>query len=79
VAVQTAREELLADIREAVAGVTARYDRAYFLQRAREGGDFDEIWEAMAAQELLGVGIPEALGGTGGGLTGTTAIMETMA
>jgi acyl-CoA dehydrogenase len=78
VAEQTARAQLLADIREAVAGVTARYDRAYFLERAREGGDFDEIWEAMAAQELLGVGIPQELGGTGGGLTGTTAIMETM-
>jgi alkylation response protein AidB-like acyl-CoA dehydrogenase len=78
VAEQTARAQLLADIREAVAGVTARYDRAYFLKRAREGGDFDEIWEAMAAQELLGVGIAEDLGGTGGGLTGTTAIMETM-
>ena len=75
---QTARAQLIADIREAVAGVTARYDRAYFLRRAREGGDFDEIWEAMAAQELLGVGVPQELGGTGGGLTGTTAIMETM-
>jgi alkylation response protein AidB-like acyl-CoA dehydrogenase len=76
--VETARAQLLADIREAVTGVTERYDRAYFLRRAREGGNFDEIWEAMAAQELLGVGIPEELGGTGGGLSGTTAIMEAM-
>jgi acyl-CoA dehydrogenase len=74
----TEREQLLEGIREAVAGVVARYDRAYFLKRAREGGDFDEIWEAMAAQDLLGVGIPEDLGGSGGGLTGTTTIMETM-
>jgi len=72
------RAQLIEDIREAVTGVTARYDRAYFLQRAREGGDFDEIWAAMAEKDLLGVGIPEELGGSGGGLTGTTAIMETM-
>jgi acyl-CoA dehydrogenase len=77
-AAPTDRVELLEAIHEAVAGVVARYDRSYFLRCAREGGDFDEIWAAMAEKDLLGVGIPEELGGSGGGLTGATAIMETM-
>jgi acyl-CoA dehydrogenase len=76
--VNSAPGPLLREIRQAVAGVTARYDRAFFLERAREGGDFAEIWDAMAEQDLLAVGIPAELGGVGGGLTGTTAIMETM-
>jgi alkylation response protein AidB-like acyl-CoA dehydrogenase len=69
---------LLDEIRQAVAGVTARYDRAFFLARAREGGDLAEIWDAMAEQDLLAVGVPERFGGIGGGLTGMTTIMETM-
>jgi acyl-CoA dehydrogenase len=72
------RAQLLDEIREAVAGVIARYDRAYFLARARAGGDSSEIWSAMVDKDLLAVGVPEELGGTGGGLSGSTAVMETM-
>jgi alkylation response protein AidB-like acyl-CoA dehydrogenase len=72
------REQLFDEIRQAVAGVIARYDRAYFLARARDGGDFTQIWDAMAEQDLLAIGIPEALGGLGGGLSATTMVMETM-
>ncbi len=72
------RAQLLDEIREAVAGVIARYDRAYFLARARAGGDSSEIWNAMVEKDLLAIGIPESLGGTGGGLSGSTAVMETM-
>ena len=72
------RAELLDEVREAVKGVTARYGRAYFLRRAREGGHVRELWEAMAEQDLLAVGVPEELGGAGGGLSATTAVMEAM-
>lgn len=75
----TAREELVADIFEAVAGITSIYDRSWFLQRARDNSHARELWEALAENGLLGVGVPEELGGAGGGLTGSAAVMEAMA
>jgi len=66
----------LNDIREAVRGVTKRFDRAYWSQCARAGRFTDELWKAMGEAGLLGLGIPEAYGGYGGGLTETVAVME---
>ena len=62
------RDELLADIREALAGVTARFDRSYFMDKARADGSMDELWRDLADKGLLGVGVPEEHGGAGGGL-----------
>jgi alkylation response protein AidB-like acyl-CoA dehydrogenase len=73
------RQELVAAIFEAVQGITATYDRRWFLQRAREDGHARELWEALAENGLLAVGVPEEIGGAGGGLTGTAAVMEAMA
>jgi acyl-CoA dehydrogenase len=66
------------DLREAVAGVTARYDRAYFLRQARAGGTLDELWRDMADKDLLAVGVPQSLGGLGGGIAGMATVMEEM-
>jgi alkylation response protein AidB-like acyl-CoA dehydrogenase len=66
------------DVREAVAGVTARFDRAYFLRQARTDGTLDDMWREMANKDLLAVGVPESLGGLGGGITGMATVMEEM-
>lgn len=71
--------ELVASIFEAVDGIAAVFPRSLFLQRAREGGHARELWDALVAADLLAIGIPEELGGAGGGLTGTTAVMEALA
>jgi acyl-CoA dehydrogenase len=73
-----ARRELLAGIRETVAGVTAQFDRAYFLRQARSSGTIDELWQELADKELLAVGVPEELGGVGGGVSGMATVMEEM-
>lgn len=69
----------LGAVREAVRGVTKRYDRKYWLQCTREGRFTDEMWQAMAEAGLLGLGIPEEYGGYGSGILGTVAVMEALA
>jgi acyl-CoA dehydrogenase len=73
-----ARSASLEDIRETVAGVTARFDRAYFMRQARSDGDIDEMWRDMADKDLLAVGVAEELGGVGGGVAGMATVMEEM-
>lgn len=68
----------LEDIRETVAGVTARFDRAYFMRQARSDGGIDEMWRDMADKDLLAVGVAEELGGVGGGVAGMATVMEEM-
>jgi alkylation response protein AidB-like acyl-CoA dehydrogenase len=72
------RSAALEDIREAVAGVTARFDRAYFMRQARAEGTIEEMWRDMAAKDLLAVGVPDELGGVGGGIAGMATVMEEM-
>ena len=72
-------QELVASVFEAVEGISAAFPRSLFLQRAREGGHARELWQALVDADLLAVGVPEELGGAGGGLTGTTAVMEALA
>jgi acyl-CoA dehydrogenase len=73
-----ARSASLEDIRETVAGVTARFDRAYFMRQARSDGGIDEMWRDMADKDLLAVGVAEELGGVGGGVAGMATVMEEM-
>lgn len=70
--------ELLAAVREAVDGVTARWDREYYLECTEEGRAPTEMYDAMVAQGLFALGVAESLGGAGGGLTATAAVMEAM-
>lgn len=65
-------------VHEAARGVTDKYDRLYWLKCAREGRFTDEMWQAMADQGLLGLGVPEDLGGSGGGILEVVAAMEAM-
>jgi acyl-CoA dehydrogenase len=65
-------------VHEAAKGATEKYDRRYWLGCAREGRFTDELWQAMADQGLLGLGVPEEYGGSGGGLVEAVAAMEAM-
>jgi acyl-CoA dehydrogenase len=68
--------EARAAVFDAARGVTERYDRAYWLACAREERFPDAMWDAMGEQGLLGLGVPEEYGGSGGGITEVTAAME---
>jgi acyl-CoA dehydrogenase len=68
--------EARAAVFDAAKGVTARFDRAYWLDCARTGRFTDDMWAAMGEQGLLGLGVPEAHGGSGGGISEVTAAME---
>lgn len=68
--------EVRAAVHDAARGVTERFDRAYWVQCAREGRFTDEMWTAMVDQGLLGLGVPEEHGGSGPGITGAVAAME---
>jgi acyl-CoA dehydrogenase len=68
--------DVRAAVLEAAEGVTARFDRAYWLECARGGTFPDEMWQAMVDQGLLGLGVAEDYGGSGGGITDTVAAME---
>ncbi len=71
-------DELLDAVREAVSGVTRKWDRNYYMECARRGIAPTEMYDAMAEQGLFALGVPEDLGGAGGGLTATAAVMEEM-
>ena len=72
----------LADVRDAVheaaRGVTERYGRAYFIDCVHSHKFPEEMWTAMGEQGLLGLGVPEEYGGSGGGLVEVTAAMEAL-
>ncbi|MCM3920505.1 acyl-CoA/acyl-ACP dehydrogenase [Frankia sp. AiPs1] len=71
--------ELVESVFQAVDGVLAAFPRSMFLRRAREQGHAGELWDALVEADLLAIGVPEELGGAGGGLTGNTAVMEALA
>jgi acyl-CoA dehydrogenase len=66
-------------IREAVAGVCAGFDDAYWLERDRVGGFPHDFHRAMADAGWLGICIPEEYGGSGLGITEATIMMEAIA
>lgn len=76
--VHPAHADLVASVFDAVDSVVAACPRSLYLQRARQRGHAPELWEAIVAADLLAIGIPEHLGGAGGGLTGCVAVMEAL-
>lgn len=65
-------------VRQAAVEVAKVYDRAYWLDCAREHRFTSEMWSAMGESGLLSLGVPEDIGGAGGGLTEVVALMESM-
>jgi len=68
--------DVRAAVHEAARGVTERFDRKYWVECARSGRFTDDMWQAMVDQGLLGLGVAEEYGGSGGGVTDTVAAME---
>jgi acyl-CoA dehydrogenase len=65
-------------VREAAREVAKKYDREYWLGCARDHRFTSEMWTAMGESGLLSLGVPEELGGAGGGFAEVVALMETM-
>lgn len=66
-------------VRETAAGVAARHPRTEWLDHARAGRRPDSMWSDMAEAGLLGLGIPEEFGGSGGGVTELAIVMDVLA
>src|ERR1700689_5471967 len=55
-------------LRAAVAGIAKDYGPRYYAERAAERRPCSELWKALGEAGFIGVKIPEAYGGGGGGL-----------
>ncbi len=69
------RQELRAQVRKLAGG----FGRDYFTAKARAGEKTTDLWMAIANAGYLGVNIPEAYGGGGGGIGDTAAVCEELA
>lgn len=66
-------------VREAAEGVVAKFDRRYFLEcMDREVAPID-LLQALVDAGLFGIGVPEELGGSGGGLLEEFILTEVLA
>jgi alkylation response protein AidB-like acyl-CoA dehydrogenase len=63
-------------IRAAVAALGKRYGRDYLTRVVAEGGHPDELWAEAAKLGYLGVNLPEAYGGGGGGIAELSIVLE---
>lgn len=64
------------DLREAVRTLGEKYGIEYYLKQARAGGHTDELWDEAGRLGYLGVNVPEAYGGGGGGIADLAAVCE---
>lgn len=66
-------------LRQAVADLTGRYGYDYFLRKARAGEYVSELWTEAGKLGYLGVNLPQAHGGGGGGMTELSLVLEEFA
>ncbi|KAK0662721.1 Acyl-CoA dehydrogenase [Lasiodiplodia hormozganensis] len=66
-------------VREGVASVCARFPSSYWQERDATSTDPTEFHAALAEGGWLGVALPEALGGSGLGVSEATVMMQTIA
>jgi alkylation response protein AidB-like acyl-CoA dehydrogenase len=66
-------------LRKEVAKLASGYGREYFVNQARNGGKTTDLWLDMGKHGYLGVAIPEAYGGGGGGIGDLAAVCEELA
>ncbi|MGW4818325.1 acyl-CoA dehydrogenase family protein [Streptomyces sp. NPDC004227] len=64
------------DLRAAVAALGKRYGRAYLTRTVAEGRPPTELWSEAGKLGYLGVNLPEAYGGGGGGVTELAIVLE---
>lgn len=58
--------ERRAAVYEAAAGVHKQYDRVWYASRIADKSPTPELWQALADQGLLGLGVSADVGGMGG-------------
>jgi alkylation response protein AidB-like acyl-CoA dehydrogenase len=66
-------------LRAAVRDVAESFGHAYYAERARTGGNTDELWDAVAELGFLGVHLPEEYGGGGAGMSELAIVCEELA
>jgi alkylation response protein AidB-like acyl-CoA dehydrogenase len=66
-------------IRHTAAAIAVRYGHAYYAERARSGGNLDELWSDLGQAGLLGVHLPDEHGGGGAGLGEFVIVLEELA
>ncbi|MFJ2719640.1 acyl-CoA dehydrogenase family protein [Streptomyces sp. NPDC087437] len=64
------------DLRAAVAALGKRYGRDYLTRTVAEGRHPTELWSEAGRLGYLGVNLPEAYGGGGGGITELSIVLE---
>jgi alkylation response protein AidB-like acyl-CoA dehydrogenase len=68
-----------AQLRDAVATLGRKYGHAYFVEKAKAGEHTTELWAEAGHLGYLGVSLPEAYGGGGGGITELAIVCEELA
>ncbi|MFI1419623.1 acyl-CoA dehydrogenase family protein [Streptomyces sp. NPDC020731] len=63
-------------LRTAVAALGSKYGRAYLTRTVAEGNPPQELWSEAAKLGYLGVNLPEAYGGGGGGISELSIVLE---
>ncbi|MFC8668511.1 acyl-CoA dehydrogenase family protein [Streptomyces sp. NPDC057199] len=63
-------------LRNAVAALGTRYGREYLTKVIAAGAHPDELWSEAAKLGYLGVNLPEAYGGGGGGIAELSIVLE---
>lgn len=66
-------------IRRTAEGIIGKYDRGYLRRYVAEDHPPFELLAALADSGLLGIGLAEELGGSGGGVTEEVALIEVLA
>ncbi len=64
------------DLRAAVATIASGFGPRYYTSHAAAGTPCDELWAKLGEAGFIGVNIPEAYGGGGGGLTELALVCE---
>jgi alkylation response protein AidB-like acyl-CoA dehydrogenase len=64
------------DLRAAVAAIASGFGPQYYTSHAAAGTPCDELWAKLGEAGFIGVNIPEAYGGGGGGLTELALVCE---
>ena len=65
-----------ADLRASVGRLVGKYGRKYFQDAVANGTQPDALWAELGSAGFLGVHIPEAYGGSGGGLAELNIVIE---
>ena len=64
------------NLRAAVAAIASGFGPQYYTSHAAAGTPCDELWAKLGEAGFIGVNIPEAYGGGGGGLTELALVCE---